>query len=1455
MKRILLQLTLFVLYTYQLSSQVITSFSPLSASPNTTVTITGTSLPSIANCKVYFGEIEGKVLTASSTSIVVKVPMGAEYGPLSIVNTSTNTTATANKFFVPTYYTNTLAAANWNTTTGIVSLSTGTATAPNIVFTADFDNDGKLDIITNRTGASLAIFRNTSSGTTNSFAALHSVATTIAKAQNISLFDYNSDGKIDIIESRSGLDTTYVYTNNSTQGSLSFTISYKLLKVGTNHTVRGNAVVDINNNGKPDLITIEEANGGGSSSTMRVYNNNGSTGFTTSSAQAISTAKSWNVAWGDANSDNKIDLATYATGVPTPMHLLPNSNSTAGTTSFGSFVSTTNGDAGQQAGRIRQVDFDNDGKIDVITQGATTNATPFSVLHLYRNISSASTITYATPVQLAITVPSQSFFELGDVNGDGKVDILIASTTNGVNILPNTSTSGSISFGTDVNVPITSNSDVAFADMNGDGRPDIVAANTSGNDVKVYYNKVTYPTPTITSFTPTTGSAQNVITITGTNFHEVSSVKVGGVEVDSFVVNSATSVTARVSTGATGNVSLVTPGGTATSSGTFTFYSPATITSFTPTQGVTGTTVTITGTNFTGASQVKFGTISASSFTVTSPTTIQATVAAGETGNVEVTTPAGSVTSSGTYTYYPLLTFAPTSATYDQKLVINGSGFTSASIVKINNVTQPNIEVVSATKIIVTLNEVAASGIIEVNTSGAISQSATSFTLTAKPLILDFNPKHGPIGTPVTITGLNFASITDEVFFGNVRAIITSNNGTTIVANVPAGSTGGRITVSTAASSLISTSKERFDVTYTGGSIGAFSFHAKTDYFGGTNAIKDFALGDLDNDGKPDITLNSTAVVSGTLASQIFGHENSSTSTSISFLNAGANQSRSMAFNNGIVDMDLMDGDGDGKLDFIQSIDGYNSMISNANTSNTAIGIGINSQSGMSNTGSRGLDKMDFNNDGKIDVVIANNAAGKITIMNNRGSGVTFEEGLVISGITDIKDLAAVDFDKDGRGDIIVFRSNGTTHRLTIFKNTTGDNGDNNVYSFGSPIDVVLTGITNPGKSMAVGDLDSDGYADVVITQPVYPSGYAIYKNTTSGSSISLSSPTIISYTSQDIAPQEVQLADIDGDRKLDIIGAGLYGIELVKNNSTTGTINYSSRYLLITDVYVKVGITDFNQDGKPDIAALRHVLSGSGSSVIVTNSIVDVWRSNQVAPTPIITSIDRNSGRTGTVVTITGTGLNNLTGATINNEPVDVLSVNATTAYITINDTIRTGNIAVTNGINTATGPKFTFIDEAAAPTLVRIQACHNAPFNLYQTGSGGTLQWQKRDPVPIGATLGPWVNLSNSVPYGGVTTASLSISSLTDAMSGTRYRLLVNGVPETVQYLLRYLNYTLGSGDISSASIWSCGQSPTPRTDVILNTDHVLNINSSSTIRQLLTYTGSQLNIISPYQLTITP
>lgn len=78
-------------------------------------------------------------------------------------------------------------------------------------------------------------------------------------------------------------------------------------------------------------------------------------------------------------------------------------------------------------------------------------------------------------------------------------------------------------------------------------------------------------TPVVTAFSPESGPVGTEVTITGTGLTGATAVTFGGVKATTFSVKSATEVTADAPTGAkTGPIAVTTPGGTATSAGTFT---------------------------------------------------------------------------------------------------------------------------------------------------------------------------------------------------------------------------------------------------------------------------------------------------------------------------------------------------------------------------------------------------------------------------------------------------------------------------------------------------------------------------------------------------------------------------------------------------------------------------------------------------------------------------------------------------------------------------------------------------------------------------------------------------------------------------------------------------------------------------------------------------------------------
>jgi uncharacterized repeat protein (TIGR03803 family) len=141
--------------------------------------------------------------------------------------------------------------------------------------------------------------------------------------------------------------------------------------------------------------------------------------------------------------------------------------------------------------------------------------------------------------------------------------------------------------------------------------------------------------------------------ILGQGFTGTTAVSFNGTAATTFSVVSDTYLTATVPNGATtGSVTVTTPGGKLKSNRKF-LVTPA-ILSFTPPSGPVGTSVTITGTSFTGASKVTFGGVKATTFTVDTDSQITATVPTGAvTGKIQVTTLGGVASSATSFNVTP----------------------------------------------------------------------------------------------------------------------------------------------------------------------------------------------------------------------------------------------------------------------------------------------------------------------------------------------------------------------------------------------------------------------------------------------------------------------------------------------------------------------------------------------------------------------------------------------------------------------------------------------------------------------------------------------------------------------------------------------------------------------------------------------------------------------------------
>ena len=153
----------------------------------------------------------------------------------------------------------------------------------------------------------------------------------------------------------------------------------------------------------------------------------------------------------------------------------------------------------------------------------------------------------------------------------------------------------------------------------------------------------------------------------------------------------------------------------------------------TPPSGIAGTTVTLTGTGFTGVLAVTFGGVNATSFAVLSSTKITAVAPSGA-GTVQIMVTTTSGTSNGIDFTYTTPTPALTALTPAQgpvpggnSVTVTGSGLTGATGVKFGTVNAA-FTVVSATQITAIAPTAAGPGSVNVivTTPGGTSSATLS---------------------------------------------------------------------------------------------------------------------------------------------------------------------------------------------------------------------------------------------------------------------------------------------------------------------------------------------------------------------------------------------------------------------------------------------------------------------------------------------------------------------------------------------------------------------------------------------------------------------------------------------------------------------------------------------------------------------------------------------------------
>jgi len=226
----------------------------------------------------------------------------------------------------------------------------------------------------------------------------------------------------------------------------------------------------------------------------------------------------------------------------------------------------------------------------------------------------------------------------------------------------------------------------------------------------------------------------------------------------------------------------------------------------------------------------------------------------------------------------------------------------------------------------------------------------------------------------------------------------------------------------------------------------------------------------------------------------------------------------------------------------------------------------------------QGVTVGDFDGDGKIDVATASSGgpgAGMLSIFPNLSSVGSISLGTPGSiAFPTAHRVRTADLDGDGKRDLVATDNGG---QVGVFQNLSSPGN----IAFTTALTIPLVSGLRP---LALGDIDGDTKADIVITVKNSDEGFVLRNTSTPGA---FSFENGVQFSVGD-GPEDLFLADVDGDGALDVLTADDLGdgVSILRNTSTVGSISFEPAFTLATGQSPSgVIVADLDGQGGLDIA------------------------------------------------------------------------------------------------------------------------------------------------------------------------------------------------------------------------------------------------------------------------------
>jgi Big-like domain-containing protein/VCBS repeat protein len=416
------------------------------------------------------------------------------------------------------------------------------------------------------------------------------------------------------------------------------------------------------------------------------------------------------------------------------------------------------------------------------------------------------------------------------------------------------------------------------------------------------------------------------------------------------------------------------------------------------------------------------------------------------------------------------------------------------------------------------------------------------------------------------------------------------------------------------------------------------------------------ATADLNGDGYPDVVVGNCC--DGSIGITVFlSQPDGSLAPGVNYGSGGSLTSVAIAdFNgDGIPDIAALDLAG-------SSVQMFYGTGKGLFTEGASYPTGGNNANGSKNGGFNQIVAQDFNNDGHIDIAVANYSSNNVSVLLNDGTGA-FPTAATYTVSGSPQTIATADVNNDGYYDLVVtnYASPGIVNVLLNQKNGT---------FLAAPHSPITFAFNYPGN-IALGDLNGDNILDLAITidDPAGP-GLAVAQGNGDGTfqPAILFSTTLQATTVNPPYPGDVKMFDLNGDGNLDLVYSNAsfgtkpdYGTVGILYNTganafSTGMFYDPVEYPAGSFVY-SLALADVNNDGAKDIvmadgfySGVTVMLNGSGSGSVVASSASPVIVGTSVSFTANVAATVRGitAVPTGTVTFLDGStslGTATLTG------------------------------------------------------------------------------------------------------------------------------------------------------------------------------------------------------------------